>query len=82
MKDDPYQQGLAAYKLLKKTDYYLNRDAMKEQKKIQQNQTKPPSVNQVRKGGPLAEANRFDRGLTPELRKQLWQEMQDARKGA
>ena len=55
---------------------------MKEQKKIQQNQTKPPSVNQVRKGGPLAEANRFDRGLTPELRKQLWQEMQDARKGA
>jgi predicted RNase H-like nuclease (RuvC/YqgF family) len=82
LKDDPYQQGLAAYKLLKKTDYYLNRDAMKEQKKIQQNQTKPPSVNQVRKGGPLAEANRFDRGLTPELRKQLWQEMQDARKGA
>jgi len=53
---------------------------MKDKKKIEQNQAKPPSVNQVRKSGALAEANKFDRGLTPELRKQLWQEMQDARK--
>lgn len=80
LKDDPYQQGLAAYKMLKKTDYYLNRDAMKEKKRIEQNLNKPVSSNAVRKpnNGPLGEANRFDRGLTPELRKQLLDEMQSA----
>jgi len=82
LSGDPYQQGLAAYKLLKKTDYYLNRETMKEKKQIENNLNKPPSVNQVRKSGALAEANRFDRGLTPELKKQLWAEMQEARKGS
>lgn len=79
---DPFQQGMAAYKLLKKTDFYLNRDIMKEKKQIEANLSKPPSVNQVRQSNPLAEANKFDRGLTPELRKQLYQEMLDARKRA
>lgn len=82
LRDDPYQQGLAAYKMLKKTDYYLNKETMKEKKKAEENQAKPPSVNQVRKGGALSEANKFDRGLTPELKAALLKEMNEARKGA
>lgn len=79
---DPYQQGLAAYKILKTTDYYMNKQAYKDQNKIIENQKKPMSVNAVRKQGALSEANKFAAGLTPELKKALWQEMQQARKGA
>lgn len=81
LKDDPFQQGIAAYKMLKKTEYYQNRDAMKEKKRIDENMNKPVSQNAIRKTtSPLNEANRFDRGLTPELRRQLYQEMVDAAK--
>jgi len=82
LASDPYAQGLAAYKMLKKTDYYLNREVMKEKKIIEANAAKPPSVNQVRKSGALAEANRFSAGLTPELKKSLLAEMAEARKNA
>ena len=79
-KYDTYRQGELAYKMLKKTDYYMNRDTMKEKKRIADNVAKPPSVNQVRKAGALDEANKFDRGLTPELRASLLKEMNEARK--
>lgn len=82
LRNDPYRQGIAAYKLLKKTDYYLDRQSMQDKAKAVENGKKPVSVNAVKKGGALSEANKFDRGLTPELRKQLWQEMQQARKGS
>ena len=58
----------------------MNRDTMKEKKRIADNVAKPPSVNQVRKAGALDEANKFDRGLTPELRASLLKEMNEARK--
>lgn len=82
LKHDPYRQGIAAYKMLKKTDYYLNRNSMQDKAKAIENGKKPVSVNAVKKAGALSEANKFDRGLTPELRKQLWQEMQEVRKRA
>lgn len=82
MKGDPYEQGLAAYELLKKTDWYLERQTMQDKAKLEENSKKPMSVQAVRKQGPLAEANRFAGGLTPELKKQLQQEMAAARKGA
>jgi len=82
LKHDPYRQGLAAYKTLKRTDYFMNRQSVADKAKVAENSKKPVSVQAVRKAGALAEANRFDRGLTPELRKTLWQEMQEARKGA
>lgn len=82
MKSDPYEQGLAAYELLKKTDWYQERQTMQDKVKMDENSKKPLSVQAVRKQGPLAEANRFANGLTPELKKQLQQEMAQARKGS
>lgn len=82
LSEDPYKQALAAYKVLKKTDYYMNAQTRKDQQKIDENSKKPVSVQAVRKQGVLAEANRFANGLTPDLKKALWKEMQEARKGA
>lgn len=79
---DPYKQASAAYKLLKKTDYYMNKNTMQDKAKIADNSKKPMSVQAVRKQGALGEANRFANGLTPELKKALFAEMQAARKGA
>lgn len=82
LSDDPYKQAVAAYKLLKKTDYYMNKNSREDRQKIADNNKKPMSVQAVRKQGALSEANRFMNGLTPELKKSLFQEMQQARKGA
>jgi hypothetical protein len=81
LQHDPFAQGMAAYKILKKTDYYQNKAIMQEKAKTQENAKKPVSVNAVRKQqGALAEANKFANGLTPDLKKSLWQEMQESRK--
>lgn len=82
LKDSPYEQGMAAYEALRKTEWYQQRNTMEDKQKLEQNLKKPVSVQAVRKQGALSEANRFDRGLTPELKKQLQQEMAQARKGA
>lgn len=82
LKDEPYEQGLAAYEALRHTQWYKQKDSMKDKEKIEQNQKKPVSVQSVRKQGALADANRFVNGLTPELKKALQKEMADARKGA
>jgi len=82
MSDDPYKQAMAAYKLLKKTDYHMNKASMEDKSKAESNSKKPVSVQSVRKQGALAEANRFSNGLTPELKKVLWKEMQQARKSS
>jgi hypothetical protein len=82
LSEDPYKQALAAYKLLKKTDYHMGKQTRKDQEQMDMNSKKPVSVQAVRKQGVLSEANRFANGLTPELKKALLKEMQDARKGA
>lgn len=82
LQGDPYKQGLAAYKILKRSDYTQQRQTMQEKVKTAENAKKPVSSNAVRKQGALAEANRFSNGLTPDLKKALWKEMQEARKGA
>lgn len=82
LKDDPYEQGLAAYDALKKTEWYQQRNTMQDKVKLEQNSKKPLSVQSVRKQGALSEANTFVNGLTPELKKQLQKEMAEARKGA
>lgn len=81
LKDEPYEQGLAAYDALKNTSWYLNRHVNEDKARMEQNLKKPGSVQSVRKQGALSEANRFVNGLTPELKKQLNQEMANARKG-
>lgn len=82
LKDDPYEQGIAAYDALKKTEWYQQRHTMQDKAKLEQNIKKPLSVQAVRKQGALSEANTFANGLTPELKKQLQREMAEARKGA
>lgn len=82
LKDDPYEQGIAAYDALRKTDWYQQRHTMQDKAKLEQNVKKPMSVQSVRKQGALSEANTFANGLTPELKKQLQAEMASARKGA
>lgn len=81
LSNDPYKQAIAAYKLLRKTDYFLQ-NTSQDKVKIAQNQTKPTSVQSVRKQGALAEANRFANGLTKDLKEQLWKEMQQYSKGS
>lgn len=82
LKDDPYEQGIAAYDALRKTEWYQQRHTMQDKAKLEQNVKKPMSVQSVRKQGALSEANSFANGLTPELKKSLLAEMASARKGA
>jgi hypothetical protein len=82
LKDDPYEQGIAAYDALRKTEWYQQRHTMQDKAKLEENSKKPMSVQAVRKQGALSEANRFANGLTPELKKALIKEMAEARKGA
>jgi hypothetical protein len=74
---DPYAQALGAYKLMKKFGV-----VGEETEKFKENQTKPRSVNSVGQTSALSQANAFSRGLTPDLRKQLWNEMKEAAKKA
>ena len=82
LADDPYAQGVAAYKLLKTTGYGSpNKAPIPERKKAQENSQKPVSVNAVTKQSAIGNVHSFENGLTPDLKKQLWQEMQQAMKG-
>lgn len=82
LEKDPYEQGLAAYDALKSTSWFQSRASMADKEKLDQNTKKPMSVQAVRKQSPLAEANKFANGLTPELKKVLLAEMNEARKRA
>lgn len=82
LQGDPYEQGIAAYDVLRKTEWYQQRHTMQDKAKLDQNVKKPMSVQAVRKQGALSEANSFANGLTPELKKSLLAEMASARKGA
>ena len=76
-QENPYEQAVAAYKLMKKFGV-SSEDAVK----LKENQSKPRSVNSVGQTSALSQANAFSRGLTPDLRKQLWNEMKEAAKQA
>lgn len=77
---DPYAQGVAAYKLLKKMGKTENMADIAEKKKAITNSQKPVSVNSVVKNSAIGNAHLFENGLTPELKANLWKEMQEARK--
>jgi hypothetical protein len=77
LSGDPLKMKVAAYKLIKKT---IKQDAPPsvEKKKAEANSKKPVSVQSVTKSSPIGNAHLFENGLTPELRKQMWAEMQQA----
>ena len=73
-----------AYKLLKNTGYgapVKSAAPTLEKKKALENSQKPLSVNTVTKQSAIGNAHAFENGLTPDLKKQLWADMQKAMKG-
>lgn len=80
LADDPFKQGLTAYKMLKKFIPVKPAPTI-EKKKAEANLQKPLSVNAAPKANSaLGNAHLFENGLTAELKAQLWKEMQDAKK--
>ena len=76
-----YNKGVSAYKTLTALGI-VKVDEYKEQKEqVSKNHSKPLSAQAIRGQGALSEANIFAKGLTPDLKKQLQQEMQQAAKG-
>jgi hypothetical protein len=78
LEKDPYSQAIAAYKLMKKTAPAPSKVVPIERKKALENSQKPVSVQAVSKQSGLNYASAFEGGLTPELRKQIYAEMQQA----
>lgn len=77
---DLYAKGVSAYKTLLAMGI-AKVDSYQEQRgKVQNNHARPVSAQAIRGQGALAEANIFAKGLTPELKKQLQQEMSEAAK--
>ena len=75
---DLYAKGVSAYKTLLAMGI-VKKDSYKSQKEeVQNNHKKPVSTQAIRGQGALSEANMFSKGLTPELKKQLQQEMEQA----
>lgn len=82
LKDDPYKQGIAAYKLMKRVGIGSQDKADPERERALKNSQKPVSVNAVTKQSAIGNVHHFENGLTPALKKQLWAEMEEARKRA
>ena len=80
LQGDPVKLKVAAYKMIKKT---IGKDTTPSTEKIkaESNSRKPVSVQSVGKGSAISNISSYDTELTPELKKQLYKEMQEARKG-
>ncbi len=82
---DMYTKAAAAYKVIKNMGIYKDHEEFMPQKQvINKNVSKPrpaSSVSPQAGNSPLAKANSFANGLTPELQAQLRREMFEARKG-
>lgn len=76
---DPYAQGVAAYKLLKRMGK-VDMAESQDKKKAAINSQKPVSINAAAKSSAIGNVHLFENGLTPELKKTLWKEMEEARK--
>jgi hypothetical protein len=82
LAQDPYAQAVAAYKMLKKQGIGDMARLQPQKAKALENSRKPVSVQTVTKSSAIGEVHKFDNGLTPELRKELWKEMQQAMKAS
>jgi len=78
---DLYAKGVSAYKTLKALGISKSEDYQAQKAQVSANQGKPVSAQAIRGQGALSEANIFAKGLTPELKRQLQQEMQESAKG-
>ncbi len=81
LSNDPYAQSVAAYRLIKKTGLAGDSEMARNKQKAIENSKKPASVQTVTKSSSaIGHASMFENGLTPELKKQLQKEMQEAAK--
>lgn len=75
-----FVKAKSAYKFMKAFYGKDNVDAAVNKENLDKNMQKPRSVSSLGQQGALSQAHAFERGLTPELRKQLLQEMISASK--
>lgn len=80
--DDPYEQSELAYEYIKSHVPQRDETMNKDRRKAEENSKKPLSVQAVGKTSAIGQAHQFENGLTPELKSQLWKEMQQIKKGA
>lgn len=80
--DDPFQQSELAYEYIKTFVPQRDESMNKDKKKALENSKKPVSVQSVGKTSAIGQVHQFENGLTPELKAQLYKEMQQIRKGA
>jgi len=77
MQGDPIKLRTAAYKIIKKSLKTEAAPSM-EKNRAEQNAKKPVSVQSAGKMSAIGNVHQFENGLTPEVRKALYKEMQDA----
>lgn len=80
---DVYTQAVAAYTFIKKLNTVTDDQYESDKNRIQANAAKPRPVSSVSPQSgesPLSRANAFAEGLTPDLKKQLYKEMQETKK--
>ena len=78
-----YARGSSTYRKIRDLGLYVEDKHEQDRAKAQQNVAKPRPLNSVspqQGDSPLSMANAFANGLTPDLKKQLWKEMQAASK--
>lgn len=82
---DIYSKAVAAYKMIKKLGIYVEDSYSQDRELARTNSLKPKSAvaaSPQRSDSPLTKANAFANGLTPELKRQLWREMNEASKNS
>ena len=82
---DLYTKASAAYTLIKKLGIAPDEQYARQRAQAEQNMQKPRPVNSInpqRGNKALDQANAFAQGLTDDLKKSLWQEIKQSRKGA
>jgi hypothetical protein len=80
---DLYNQAAAAYKAIKRFGISQEDNFVSDRERVAKNNAKPrPTQTIAPQHGesPLSHANAFSNGLTPELKKQLYKEMMEARR--
>lgn len=79
---DLYSTAVSAYSLIKKLGIAQPTESYSEEKTVvQRNINKPRSISSVSAqegSSPLSRANAFANGLSDDLKKQLWKEMEDS----
>ena len=79
---DPYAQGALAYSYIKSQGIYSEGNSANNKQRALSNAKKPLPVTALKSSNALESANAYSNGLTPDLKKNLWSEMQAAiRKG-